>query len=85
MDQSIRLDLFSHGMFDPICIFHYVSRRLFLGGYGVIHMCFHNFFQMFAVNRSICFSESSNQMLDCNIWLKTLSFLLRTDHLVIES
>ena len=50
-------------------------------------MCFHNFFQMFAVNRSIPFfqAESSNRMLDCNIWLKTLSFPLRTDHLVSEA
>ena len=50
-------------------------------------MCFHNFFQMFAVNRSIPFfqAESSNRMLDCNIWLKTLSFPLRTDHLVNEA
>ena len=39
-------------------------------------MCFHNFLQMFAVNRSIFFpSESSNRMLACNIWLKTLSLL----------
>ena len=47
----------THGVSDPVYNFDF-SWRLFLASYGVIHMCFHNFLQMFAVNRSIFFQPS---------------------------
>ena len=61
MDQSLRLDLFPMACLIQVACLTMFHEDSFLAGYGVIHMCFHNLCQIFAVNRSISFSKPSLQ------------------------